>query len=121
VSAPGGGVSQASWKPGVEAASSRLSCAFRHLHRPLGLWTLKAAGSRFDVFCHYSSYRDVLCAEAREMSFIDPMPIKGGVTVRGGWPEIWRANLELRGASRVLARVPAFRDFHLAQLDRAIA
>jgi putative N6-adenine-specific DNA methylase len=60
----------------------------------------------------------LLCAEAREKGFIDPTPIKGGVTVRGGWPEVWRANLELRGASRVLARVAAFRAFHLAQLDK---
>ena len=60
----------------------------------------------------------LLCAEAREKGFIDPTPIKGGVTVRGGWPEVWRANLELRGASRVLARVGAFRAFHLAQLDK---
>ncbi len=36
----------------------------------------------------------------------------------GGWPEVWRANLELRGASRVLARFAAFRAFHLAQLDK---
>jgi len=50
----------------------------------LALWSLKAAGSRFYVFFHRSSYRDVLCAEAREKSFIDPTPIKGGVTVRGG-------------------------------------
>jgi putative N6-adenine-specific DNA methylase len=60
----------------------------------------------------------LLCAEAREKGFIDPTPIKGGVTVKGGWPEVWRANLELRGASRVLARVAAFRAFHLAQLDK---
>ena len=60
----------------------------------------------------------MLCAEARDKGFIDPTPIKGGVTVRGGWPEVWRANLELRGASRVLARVGAFRAFHLAQLDK---
>jgi len=68
-------------------------------------------------FLHHSSYRDVLCAEAREKGFIDPTPIKGGVTVRGGWPEVWRANLELRGASRVLVRVSAFQAFRLPQLD----
>jgi putative N6-adenine-specific DNA methylase len=118
VSAPGAAYPRHQGEPGVEAASSHLSCAFRRLHRPLALWSLKAAGSRFYVFCHHSSYRDVLCAEARVKGFIDPTPIKGGVTVRGGWPEVWRANLELRGASRVLARVAAFRAFHLAQLDK---
>jgi putative N6-adenine-specific DNA methylase len=60
----------------------------------------------------------VLCAEARAKGFMEPTPVKGGVTVRGGWPEVWRANLEIRGASRVLARIGAFRAFHLAQLDK---
>jgi putative N6-adenine-specific DNA methylase len=42
----------------------------------------------------------------------------GGVTLRGGWPEAWRANLVLRGASKVLVRLGAFRAMHLAQLDK---
>jgi putative N6-adenine-specific DNA methylase len=60
----------------------------------------------------------VLGAEARAMDFIDPTPVVGGVLVRGGWPEVWRANLEIRGASRVLARIGTFRANHLAQLDK---
>ncbi|HET6158321.1 MAG TPA: class I SAM-dependent RNA methyltransferase [Dongiaceae bacterium] len=60
----------------------------------------------------------VLCAEARAKRFVDPRPVLGGVTVKGGWPEVWRANLELRGAARVLARIAAFRALHLAQLDK---
>jgi putative N6-adenine-specific DNA methylase len=59
-----------------------------------------------------------LVAEAREKGFKQPAPILGGVTVTGGWPEVWRANLELRGAVRVLARVAEFRAMHLAQLDK---
>jgi putative N6-adenine-specific DNA methylase len=59
-----------------------------------------------------------LCAEARERHFRDPTVVKGGVTVQGGWPEVWRANLELRGASRILARIAEFRAMHLAQLDK---
>jgi putative N6-adenine-specific DNA methylase len=59
-----------------------------------------------------------LSAEAREKRFRDPKAIKGGVIVEGDWREVWRANLELRGASRVLARVAAFRALHLAQLDK---
>ena len=43
---------------------------------------------------------------------------RGGVTCRGGWPEVWRANLEMRGAARVLVRIGEFRTFHLAQLDK---
>jgi putative N6-adenine-specific DNA methylase len=59
-----------------------------------------------------------LVAEAREKGFKEPASVLGGVTVQGGWPEVWRANLELRGAVRVLARVAAFRAMHLAQLDK---
>ncbi|WP_037278730.1 THUMP domain-containing class I SAM-dependent RNA methyltransferase [Rubellimicrobium mesophilum] len=59
-----------------------------------------------------------LCQEAREKGFADPVASVGGVTVRGGWPEVWRANLDLRGATKVLARIGAFRALHLAQLDK---
>jgi putative N6-adenine-specific DNA methylase len=60
----------------------------------------------------------VLADEARAAGFADPTPVPGGVATRGGWPEVWRANLELRGATRVLARVGSFRAMHLAQLDK---
>ena len=60
----------------------------------------------------------VLAAEAREKGFGDAQAVEGGVTFNGGWPEVWRANLELRGAGRVLARVAGFRAMHLAQLDK---
>ena len=59
-----------------------------------------------------------LIEEAREKGFKEPSAILGGVTVKGGWPEVWRANLELRGAVRVLARIAEFRALHLAQLDK---
>ena len=59
-----------------------------------------------------------LCAEARECGFKAPRIIIGGVAVTGGWPEVWRANLELRGCGRVLARIGSFRAMHLAQLDK---
>lgn len=58
-----------------------------------------------------------LCAEARAKGF-KAKTVPGGVTLKGGWPDVWRANLELRGASRVLARIGAFRAVHLAQLDK---
>jgi len=44
--------------------------------------------------------------------------VVGGVAFEGNWPDVWRANLELRGATRVLARIGSFRAFHLAQLDK---
>ncbi|MEA1941701.1 MAG: class I SAM-dependent RNA methyltransferase [Pseudomonadota bacterium] len=59
-----------------------------------------------------------LCAEAAALGFSDAAPGPGGVTVTGGWPDVWRANLQLRGASRVLARIGAFRVVHLSQLDK---
>ncbi|WP_404379596.1 class I SAM-dependent RNA methyltransferase [Caenispirillum salinarum] len=61
---------------------------------------------------------DALRAEAVEQGFRAPRIVPGGVTVRGGWTAVWRANLVLRGVSRVLARVGSFRAFHLAQLDK---
>lgn len=59
-----------------------------------------------------------LRAEAAALGFANPKQVEGGVTFTGGWPEVWRANLELRGATRVLARFASFRAMHLAQLDR---
>ena len=60
----------------------------------------------------------VLCGEVSAKGFVDPKAVTGGVVVRGGWPEVWRANLEIRGATRVLARIGAFHAAHLAQLDK---
>ncbi|MEO1536978.1 MAG: class I SAM-dependent RNA methyltransferase [Pseudomonadota bacterium] len=60
----------------------------------------------------------VLAEECREAGFNVNETVPGGVTLRGGWPDVWRANLELRGATRVLVRVAAFRALHLAQLDK---
>lgn len=59
-----------------------------------------------------------LADEAQAAGFRDVAVVPGGVTLTGGWPEIWRANLTLRGAGRVLARVAEFRAMHLAQLDK---
>lgn len=58
-----------------------------------------------------------LLAEVRGKGFKLARPVPGGVTIRGGWPEVWRANLWIRGASRVLARIDSFRVTELAQLD----
>ncbi len=77
------------------------------------------AADDFQIFLvGHPGLETVLCAEAREKGFINPRPVIGGVTVQGGWSEVWRANLELRGATRVLARIGAFRVMHLAQLDK---
>lgn len=59
-----------------------------------------------------------LADEARAAGFADPVIVPGGVETRGPWSEVWRANLVLRCASRVLVRVAEFRAMHLAQLDK---
>lgn len=75
--------------------------------------------SAFDIFLVTApGLEEVLLSEARERGFADAKVLPGGVQIRGGWPEVWRANLELRGAGRVLARIGAFRAMHLAQLDK---
>jgi len=60
----------------------------------------------------------MLLEEVKEAEFKQATAIRGGVTVLGGWDAVWRANLTLRGASKVLVRFGEFRAFHLAQLDK---
>ena len=75
--------------------------------------------SEFEIFLATPpGLEPYLADEAREKGFAEVSAVPGGVTLTGGWPEVWRANLELRGASRVLARIGSFRAFHLAQLDK---
>lgn len=59
-----------------------------------------------------------LCAEARSLGFAKAKTTVGGVTILGTWTDVWRANLSLRGAARILARVDSFRVVHLSQLDK---
>jgi putative N6-adenine-specific DNA methylase len=74
---------------------------------------------RFEIFLTVPpGLEPVLADELREKRFPDPQITPGGVTFEGGWPDVWRANLEIRGASRVLARIAEFRVVHLAQLDK---
>lgn len=60
----------------------------------------------------------LLLGEVNEAGFKGAKATGGGVTIMGGWPEVWRANLTLRGPTKVLARIGEFRAFHLAQLDK---
>lgn len=60
----------------------------------------------------------VLAEEAAQHGFANVVASNGGVMITGGWPEVWRANLVMRGANRVLARIGSFRVMHLAQLDK---
>jgi len=73
----------------------------------------------FEIFLATSpGLETVLCAEARAKGFKAPKDVPGGVTFNGGWPDVWRANLEVRGAGRVIAELCSFRVSHLAQLDK---
>src|SRR5512145_972300 len=72
---------------------------------------------RFEIFLAVApGLEEVLCAEVRGKGFNSPRAVPGGVTVRGGWPEVWRANLWVRGAGRVLAVLASFRVLHLDEL-----
>ena len=73
----------------------------------------------FDIFLVCApGLEDVLLQEVVEKGFAAPTASPGGVTIQGHWPDVWRANLELRGVVRVLARIGSFMAFHLAQLDK---
>ncbi|SMQ70281.1 putative N6-adenine-specific DNA methylase [Devosia lucknowensis] len=73
----------------------------------------------FDIFLVATPGLEApLADEARAAGFGEAKIIEGGVTFPGIWPDVWRANLVLRGATRILARVASFRAMHLAQLDK---
>lgn len=72
----------------------------------------------FEIFLATTpGLESALYDEVRTKGFKQAKAIKGGVTIQGGWPEVWRANLWVRGASRVLARIASFKATHLAQLE----
>lgn len=60
----------------------------------------------------------LVASEAAAIGLPAAKPVPGGVELSGGWPEAWRTNLRLRGATRVLATIASFRALHLAQLDK---
>lgn len=75
--------------------------------------------TQFEIFLAVPpGLEPVLRAELVEKGFKAPRVEPGGVTITGGWLDVWRANLEVRGASRILARIGSFRVVHLSQLDK---
>ena len=71
----------------------------------------------FEIFCAVPpGLEPVLAGEMSELGWTGLRPEPGGVCFDGGWADVWRANLWLRGASRVLARIDRFRVVHLSQL-----
>jgi putative N6-adenine-specific DNA methylase len=74
--------------------------------------------SKFDIFLvTVPGLEDVLCAEVRSKGFNSPRAVPGGVTIKGAWPDVWRANLWVRGAGRVLAKVASFKVSRLTELE----
>ncbi|MEE2860519.1 MAG: class I SAM-dependent RNA methyltransferase [Pseudomonadota bacterium] len=74
--------------------------------------------TEFDIFLVATPGLEApLAAEAAALGW-RPVIQPGGVTILGTWRDVWRANLMLRGATRVLARIGGFRAMHLAQLDK---
>ncbi len=83
--------------------------------------TAADAPARFEIFAACApGLEPFLLEEAAEAGFAGMRAVAGGVVMLGGWPEVWRANLVLRGATRVLARLAVFRAAHLAQLDKRL-
>ncbi|MDG2339729.1 MAG: class I SAM-dependent RNA methyltransferase [Paracoccaceae bacterium] len=72
----------------------------------------------FEIFVSVPpGFETLMQAEMLERGFTGSQAMVGGVAFKGHWNGVWRANLELRGASRILARISGFRIFHLAKLD----
>ncbi|SFI85128.1 THUMP domain-containing class I SAM-dependent RNA methyltransferase [Celeribacter neptunius] len=77
------------------------------------------ASETFEIFLGTQpGLEEVLLDEAIAAGFPAPVAVGGGVTFEGSWDDVIRANLSLRTAARVLARIGEFRAFHLAQLDK---
>ncbi|APZ51638.1 putative N6-adenine-specific DNA methylase [Salipiger abyssi] len=76
-------------------------------------------GETFEIFLACApGLEAALAGEAKAAGFGPLRPVAGGVAFDGGWVEVMRANLYLRGAARVLARIGGFPAVHLAQLDK---
>jgi putative N6-adenine-specific DNA methylase len=80
--------------------------------------TADPSSGQFEIFlAAVPGLEGPLCAEARAAGYKKAKTVPGGVLLKGGWPDVWRTNLELRGPSRILARIDEFRVVHLAKLD----
>jgi putative N6-adenine-specific DNA methylase len=79
----------------------------------------KTKNDHFDIFLATApGLEAVLREEVVALRFRAAKQVAGGVTVKGNWRDAWRANLEVRGANKVLARIDAFRAAHLDLLEK---
>lgn len=75
--------------------------------------------SSLEYFCVTApGLETALADELADLGFQDAQCESGGVTVHGDWPSVWRAHLQLGGATRILVRLAAFPAHHLAQLHK---
>ncbi len=76
---------------------------------------------RFEIFLTCPpGLEGVVKQEALETGFSAPKATRGGVVFQGGWVHVWRANLELRCATRVLVRLARFEAKQLSQLQQQV-
>jgi putative N6-adenine-specific DNA methylase len=79
----------------------------------------KTPTDHFEIFLATApGLEAVLREEVVALRFRAAKQVPGGVTVNGNWRDTWRANLEVRGANKVLARIDAFRAAHLDLLEQ---
>lgn len=64
-------------------------------------------------------FEDLVEAELRALG-VAVRRVEGGVELRGGWPDLWRANLWCRVAGRVLVRAAEFEAATFPELDRRL-
>ena len=77
---------------------------------------------RFDLFASCPpGLEPWLLEEVQAHGWSRAQETRGGVTWQGTWADVWRANLLLRGASRVLLRLGSFRTTSLADLEMKLA
>lgn len=79
---------------------------------------MKANGD-FEIFLASApGLEALLCSEVKANGFRAPKAVPGGVVIEGRWHDVWRANLVIRGASRVLARLATFRAPQMKDLEQ---
>ncbi|MHB8765213.1 MAG: THUMP domain-containing class I SAM-dependent RNA methyltransferase [Deferrisomatales bacterium] len=65
-------------------------------------------------------FEDLVAAELRGLGLADAAAVAGGVEFSGAWPDVYRANLGSRVASRVLVRAGAFEAHTFGELERGL-
>jgi putative N6-adenine-specific DNA methylase len=81
--------------------------------------TSKTKTDHFEIFLATApGLEAVLWEEVKSLRFRAAKQVAGGVTVNGNWRDAWRANLKVRGANKVLARINVFRAFNLTELEK---